>query len=101
LKIGLGTGLIICILVPIVLLLFGTLDIAQTASGILLLAGLWTIVYGVAFSGSRDRIYNVGFGVIVAVLSTFLFLAIQYVVGLILVAIIAMVLVSVSARKKP
>jgi predicted MFS family arabinose efflux permease len=97
---GSGMGLIICILVPVVLLLFGILDIVQTASGILLLCGLWAIVYGVAFGKIADRLYDVGAGVVVIAISTFVVLPLQYVAGLVLISIIAIVLTSIAMPRK-
>jgi hypothetical protein len=101
LKISFGMGLILCVLVPIVLLLFGSLTISQTASGILLLAGLWAVAHGLAFGRSSDRLYNVGAGVIVVAISTFIFFPVEYVLGFVLIAVIVIVLaaVVVNGRK--
>ena len=99
-KIGLGVGLIICVLLPVVLLLFGIIDTVQTASAILLLGGLWTAAYGILLGKTGDRLYNVGFGIVVAVISTFIFLPLQYVVGLVLISVIAIVLASVTTSRK-
>jgi len=100
LKIGLGVGLIICVLLPVVLLLFGVVDEAQTASAILLLGGLWTVVYGILLGKKQDRLYNVGFGIVVTLVSTFLFIPLQYVLGLVLISVIAIVLASVATSRK-
>ncbi len=93
-------GLIVCILLPIVLLLFGVLDKLQTISGILLLCGLWAIIYGVTFGKITDRLYDVGAGIIVIAISTFVFFPIQYVAGLVLISIIGLVLASVAMPRK-
>lgn len=93
-------GLIICVLAPIVLLLFGVLSILQTVSAILLLAGLWAVVYGLMFSGIGSRLYNVGAGIIVVAISTFLFLPLQYVAGLVVISIIAIVIASMTTSRK-
>jgi hypothetical protein len=100
LKIGLGMGLIICVLLPVVLLLFGIIDDPQTASAILLLAGLWTVAYGILLGKAGDRLYNVGFGIVVALASTFIFLPLQYVLGLVLISVIVIVLASVATSRK-
>ena len=101
-KVGFGAGLIICFLLPIVLLLFGVLGVAEAAAGILLLGGLWGVVYGIMFAKDRDRFYDVGFGIVVAVLSTFDFLPLQYVLGLVLLSVIGIVVSSMTmGRKKP
>jgi predicted MFS family arabinose efflux permease len=93
-------GLIVCILLPVVLLLFGVLDKVQTLSGILLLCGLWAIIYGVAFGKVKDRLYDVGAGVIVIAISTFVFFPAQYVAGLVLISVIGLVVASVAMPRK-
>lgn len=100
-RVSFGLGLIVCVLVPIVLLLFGVIDISQSASAILLLAGLWAVVFGLAFGRGPDRLYNVGVGLIVIAISTFLFLPLAYVVGLVLIVVILIVLAAFfsGARK--
>jgi hypothetical protein len=100
-KIGPGAGLVICVLVPVVLRLFGIIGTIQTASGILLLGGLWAVLYGVMFANVRDRLYDVGAGIVVVAISTFLFLPLQYVLGLVLLSVIVLVVTSVvTAGKK-
>lgn len=93
-------GLIVCILLPIALLLFGVLDKLQTVSGVLLLCGLWAIVYGAMFGGIKDRLYDVGAGIIVIALSTFIFFPVQYVAGLVLISVIGLVVASVVMPRK-
>jgi hypothetical protein len=95
-------GLIVCILLPIVLLLFGILHPLQTASAILLLGGLWAIAYGIAFGKAGNRMYNASSGIVAVALSTFIFFPLQYVIGLVLISVIAIVVVSVAiTNKKP
>jgi hypothetical protein len=100
LKIGIGIGLLVCVLVPVALLLFGLVGVSQTAALVLLLAGLWTVVFGIALASRKDRLYDVGFGVVVAVLSTSILLPLQYTAGLVVLAIIAIVLASIVMRPK-
>lgn len=100
-KLALGAGLLIFVLFPVVLFLFGVLGGLQAIAAILLLCGLWTVVFGVAFARSRDRFYDVGFGVIVALLSTFDVLPLQYVLGLVLLSVIALVVTSAAMGRKP
>ena len=92
-------GLIVCVLVPVILFLFGVLTISQATSGILLLAGLWAVAYGVIFAKMRDRLYNVGAGVIVIAISTFIFISPVYVLGLVLIAVAAIVIASVAINR--
>ena len=99
-KVGLGIGLLVCVLVPVALLLFGIVDDAQTAALVLFLGGTWTVAFGVALGSRKDRLYNVGFGVLVAVFSTFIFLPLQYMAGLVVVSLVAIILASIVARPK-
>jgi len=100
LKVGPGVGVLICVLVPVALLLFGVVSVAQTASLVLLLAGLWAVVYGAALGKSKDRLYNVGSGIVVADLSTFIVLPLQYTAGLVVVSIVVVVVASVVVRPR-
>jgi len=100
LKVGLGIGLLVCVLVPAALLLFGVVDDAQTAALILFLGGVWTVVFGAALGSRKDRLYNVGFGIVVAVFSTFIFLPLQYTAGLVVVSLVAVILASIVAKPK-
>lgn len=99
-RVQLGIGIIIAALVPIALLLFNVLKPYGTLSAILLLAGLWILVFGVTYGAKIDRIYNVSMGLIIAILSSFYFIPLRYTFGLIIVAVIAMIVVSLFARPK-
>lgn len=95
-RVGLGYGLIVALLVPIALLLFGILGLRYAIAGILLLSGLWTLVFGLTMK--RDGLYYSGFGAIVALLCTFLFTSFAYAAGLIVVAVVVLVLVRALSR---
>ncbi len=95
---GLGIGLIIAVLLPVAILLFGVLTPVQTVSAILLMSGLWTLLFGVLWADKASRLYFSGYGVIAAVLSTFLFLPIQYTAGLVVLAIVGLVVVYAAKR---
>lgn len=97
----LGIGLIIAVLVPIALFLFTVLNLSGMIAAILLLAGLWILVFGVTFGARVDRLYNVAMGLIIAILCTFDFIPARFALGLVVVAIIAMVVVSIFVRPKP
>jgi len=101
LRTGFGLGLLLCVLIPLALLLFSVVSLEQTASLMLLLGGLWAVVFGVAFAAAKDKLYDVGVGVIVAVLSTFSVLPLQYTAGLVVVSIIGVVVFSMMGRSKP
>ena len=99
--IGLGVGLIATVLLPVALLLFGALHPVQTLATILLLSGLWALVFGLLMARREERLYYSGFGVVVALLSTFLFIPFAYTAGLIIVAIVALALVQAVSRPGP
>jgi hypothetical protein len=98
-KVGLGIGLIATVLLPIAFLLFRILRPFQTIATILLLSGLWAFVFGLSME-RRERLYYAGFGLIVALLSTFYFIAFRYTAGLVVVAIVALAFVSAVSRPK-
>jgi hypothetical protein len=97
-RIGLGIGLIATVLLPIALLLFGTLRAVQTISAILLLSGLWTLVFGLFMERKDERLYYSGFGVVVILMSTFLFIPFRFTAGLVIVVIVALAVISAVFR---
>jgi len=100
--IGLGYGLIATVLLPLALLFFGVLHFSQTVAAILLLSGLWTLVFGVMMEKKDERLYYSGFGVVIALLSSFLFIAVRYTIGLVIVALVVLALISaMSPRNRP
>jgi len=99
-RIQLGIGLIIAVLVPLALYLFDVLKPYGAIAAMLLLAGLWVLVFGIAFGAKVDRTYNVAMGLIVAILCTFYFIPARDALGLVVVAVIAMIVVSLVVRPK-
>jgi len=97
-RIGLGIGLIATVLLPLAFLLFGTLKLNQTVSAILLLSGVWALVFGLLMEKKQERLYYSGFGVVVALLSTFAFIHLRYTVGLIIVALVVLALIQALFR---
>jgi hypothetical protein len=93
-RFGLGIGLIVTVLLPIAFLLFGILRRVQTVPTILLLSGLWAFVFGLSMERKEERLYYSGLGVIVALLSTFVFIPFRYTAGLVIVAIVVLALTS-------
>lgn len=85
-------------LISLALLLFNVLSTVNAVAAMLLLNGLWFIVFGVSFSAERERMYFIGWGLVVAVLSTFAFLQWQYALGLEVVAVLVVVLATVFVR---
>jgi predicted membrane protein len=100
LRVQLGIGLVIAVLLPLALLLFGALTPYGAIAAVLLLAGLWILVFGVTFGAKVDRIYNVAMGLIIAILCTFYFVPARFTLGLVVVAAIAMVVLSLVVKPK-
>ena len=94
LKPSLGIGVIIATLVSLVLFLFGVVGYAWLGALLLLLNGLWILVYGLVQAEKRDRLYYAGWGLIMAGLSTFVVLPPAYTLGVTL----ALIIVVVAAR---
>ena len=100
LKVTLGVGMILAVLVPLALFLFGVLNPLQGISALLLLAGLWTLIFGVFLGSREDRMAYGGWGLVVALFSTFILLPLQYTAGLVVVGIIALILIWVFAKPR-
>lgn len=99
LRVGLGIGLIICVLLSVALALFGVTNLFQTIAVLLALAGIWTLIHGLFIGREQDRLYHIGLGVIVALLSTFIFLPIQYTLGLVVVSIMIVIVVGYTVAR--
>lgn len=96
--IGLGFGLIVTVLLPLAFLLFGILRPLQTVSAILLLSGLWGFVFGLLMERRQERLYYSGFGAIVALLSSFIFIRLAYTAGLVVLAFVVLALIQAMTR---
>ena len=99
-------GYVVALFLAIALYLFGITNTLQSLSMLFLLAGLWTIVYGLAInSGKYDRLVYVGWGSVIGVLSTIVVLPLAYTIGLVLIVIIAMIMLNYvipkSTRSSP
>ena len=97
-KIGLGVGLIATVLLPLAFLLFGLLKAGQTLPAILLLSGLWALVFGLLMENKQERLYYSGFGAVVALLSTYHFIHLRYTIGLVIVALVVLALIQALFR---
>ena len=97
-RVGLGAGLIATVLLPLAFLLLGVLNLGETLPAILLLSGLWALVFGLLMENKRERLYYSGFGVVVALLSTYHFIHLRYTVGLVIVALVVLALIQALFR---
>lgn len=93
-KISWGVGEIVAFLLSLISYFFGVTNGTYTLSLFLLLSGLWTLVAGLLLVERKDRTYYSAWGVVVAVLSTFAVLPLNYTIGLVLVAIVALILLT-------
>jgi len=84
----------VAVLVSAAAYLFG-LHANYAVSLMLLLLGLWTVISAIFLVDRKDRWYYTGWGVVIAFLSLFAFLPAGYTIGLILIAIVALILLYV------
>ena len=85
--------MIVAVLLSAAAYLFGLVKSpSYTVSLALLLIGLWTIACALTIVERKDRNYYGGWGVVIAVLSLFAFLPLQYAIGLLLFALVALIL---------
>ncbi len=94
-----GEGIVVAILLPFILLLFGIIKLPDTLFLVLLLFGVWTIVSAFTFARYEERNFFLTWGLIISCTSTIFVIYIGYAIGLILVAIVASVFLYVSTRK--
>jgi hypothetical protein len=91
-KPSLGIGIIIATLVSLVLYLFGFITAyTSLAACLLLLNGLWILVYGAVEAERGDKLYYAGWGLIMVGLSTFVVLPLQYTLGVTIVLVLAVI----------
>jgi len=94
-KLGWGIGMIVAVLLSAAAFSFGLTNLEHTVSLGLLLVGLWTIVCALFLVERKDRWYYSGWGAVLAFLSLFAFLPAGYTIGLVLIAIVALILLYV------
>ena len=90
-----GVGIIVAILLSAAFYSFGLVGPSYTISLGLLLVGLWTVVCALLLVDRKDRWYYSGWGVVLAFLSSFAYLPAGYTIGLVLIAIVALILLYV------
>lgn len=100
-KTGYGAGVVVAVLASFAAFLFGVVDYKGLLSLLLLLVGLWTVVAAVTVVLPAERMYYASWGVILAVLSATYFVRLRYALGLVLVAVIVLILISIYGRRGP
>ncbi len=98
-KLAYGEGVLVAILAPFVVLLFGKINLFETFFLIFALLGVWTLVSAFTLAIAHDRFFYVAWGLILASFSSAFITRIQYAVALIILAIIASILINVATRK--
>ncbi|MHB8567626.1 MAG: hypothetical protein ACYC7D_13400 [Nitrososphaerales archaeon] len=93
-----GEGSAIALIAPFIVLFLGLLKIYPTLFLSLLLFGIWTIAYALAFVDSAQKLYYLAWGLITASISTAFMISIGYTIALILIVAIALILYSAAAR---
>lgn len=88
------------VLLPVALTFLDILSDIQSLSLLLLLVGLWSAVFGLALSERKDRLYYSGWGIVVALASTFYVLPLSYTAGLIILAVVGIVVVTAATRDR-
>lgn len=92
------SGYVVAIFLALILYLFDLTNVSQTVSALFLFVGLYTIALGLNYKG--ERMYYTGWGACIAVLSTFILLPWNYVVGLVLVVIVALILINAMIPRR-
>jgi hypothetical protein len=93
-RVSWGIGIIVAILLSAAVYSFGLVDPYYAISLVLLLVGLWTIACAFFLVDRKDQWYYSGWGVVLAFLSSFAYLQ-KYTIGLVLIAIVALILLYV------
>jgi len=101
LRLAYGEGVLVAILAPFIVLLFGKITVLQTFFAVFLLLGLWTLVSAFLLMAVKDRIFYITWGLILSGISSAFIIHIQYAVAFILIAILAALVINVATRRNP
>ena len=100
-KVGTWVGSLIAILLAVVVYLLGLVDLKGMLSLMFLLVGLWTLIAAFTLVDPKDRYYYTGWGVVIAFLSLFNFIPVNYTIALLILAIIALIIINVYIGRTP
>jgi hypothetical protein len=100
-KPGTWVGSMIAILLAVVVYLLELVDLKGMLSLMFFLVGLWTLIAAFTIVDPKDRFYYTGWGVVIAFLSLFNFIPVNYTVALLILAIIALIVINVYVGKAP
>jgi hypothetical protein len=96
-----AAGAIVAVAMGVVVLASGIFNPKEAVSLVLLLVGLWTIIFAFTLAERKDRNYYVGWGAVLAALSLFDLLPMNYAYVLIILAIVALIIINVYIGKTP
>jgi hypothetical protein len=100
-KPGTWVGSLIAILLAVVVYLLELVDLKGMLSLMFLLVGLWTLIAAFTIVDPKDRFYYTGWGIVIAFLSLFDFIPVNYTVALLILAIIALIVINVYVGRAP
>ncbi len=98
-RLGWGLGVVVAVLLSVAVYLFYPTDPKYPVALMLLLVGLWTVASGFLTVEKKDRSYYMGWGVVIALVSLFAYLPANYSLGVILVAVVLMIIITVYLSK--
>lgn len=96
-----GIGVLVIVLLSAAVELLGVLSLQAALSMLLLFTGLWSILSAFVLAGPSDRAFYAGWGIIIAGLSLSYFIPVQDALGVILVAIVALIIVYAYLARTP
>ena len=100
-KPGWGIGMVVAVLLSVAVGLLSSLSLQGTISLLLLLAGLWTVAAAFLIVDPKDRNYYSAWGVVIAALSLSYLIPLQYELALILLAIVALKIITLYIACTP
>jgi hypothetical protein len=98
-KLAYGEGVLVAILAPFVVYLFGKINLSETFFLIFALLGIWTLVSAFTILVGHERFFYIAWGLILVSFSTVFVTEIQYAAGLVILAVIVALLINVVTRK--
>jgi hypothetical protein len=101
LKNSFGLGAIVVALIAIILELLGILNLYAAIAAFLFMFGAWSVVSGVVLVDRKDLYYYVGWGLVLASLSTAYFIPLQYSVAVAIIFIIIIIIIILVSRSRP
>jgi hypothetical protein len=96
---GYASGVVVGIILPLAILLFGLTSPVRALALIFLLVGAWTILFGTLYQ--REKAYWAGWGAGLAVLSSVAVLPFAYTIGLVLVVVVVLIIATAFLRRDP